>query len=154
MEATARFRRASERGSVLLAGALFSVVLFLFTGLIVDAGMLECQRQRAQTAADQAALAAGFELRNHTGRAVAAGLLAAQVNGFSSRHEGDTVAVYQPPRAGREAGDRQRVEAVVTRRVPVTILTVLGAHSLTVAARATAVLGPPDHGIAPLALEE
>jgi Flp pilus assembly protein TadG len=146
VEARGAVRRREEGGWVLFGGAMLSILLFLFMGLVVDTGVLECRKKQAQMAADEAALSAALELRGRSGRAIEAGLFAAQLNEFTNGRDGATVVLHHPPPAGPYAGNPQAVEAVVTRRVPITFLAALGVRNSTVAARATALVRSPETG--------
>ena len=75
---------------------LFLSVLFLLSGLALDAGMLELRRLQLQHAADAAALGAIYERARGLSDWVAAGKADAAMNGFTDGVNGVTSAVPTP----------------------------------------------------------
>ena len=123
-------RGSSERGVVLIASALAIVALCLFTGLVIDAGMLQQQRGQAQIAADAAAVAGAMQmLPGQTARwSTNAALDAARWNGFQNDARTRVTAVAD------EAGKKVRVQ--ISRNVPTSFLSVVGVRSMPVEVRA------------------
>jgi uncharacterized membrane protein len=120
----------SERGVVLIASALALVALCLFTGLIIDAGMLQQQRGQAQIAADSAAVAGAMQMlpgQNQSWAANAA-LDAAAWNGF--RIDGATIVAVTPDGAGK------KVRVRIARNVSTSFLSILGVRLMPVEASA------------------
>jgi len=89
-------RRDSERGSVLPALAVMTIISVLMAGLVVDAGFLQQQRGQAQIAADAAAVAGAMELLpagKGSAWAVNAAKNASAWNGFTNGANNTTVTV-------------------------------------------------------------
>jgi uncharacterized membrane protein len=133
-------RSRRNRGFVLIATALIAATLGLIAGLALDTAYLQWMRQRAQTAADSAAIAAMLELKHASGLATAAEAARhdAALNGFTDRAGGAEVEIDSPPRFGAFAGRSGYVEAIVRRAVPTMWMALAGRRSATVAARAVA----------------
>lgn len=104
-----------EKGQILMIGALLATALLGLVGLIVDGGLLYAERRQAQNGADEAALAAAFELwyGGSDEDAIVASFENAAANGFDNA-SGNTVTVNIPPTAGEHAGDPDFVEVVVS----------------------------------------
>lgn len=140
------YNRRRQRGFVLIASALVLVMLFAFLGLVVDVGMMRYWKRRAQNAADAAAIGALQEV-NMSGSGAdygTAGQNAAVENGFTNGQGGVTVQVNMPPTMGAYAGIKQYAEAIVTKPVPTTFLSILNIASATVSARSTATAQASD----------
>lgn len=118
----------SERGSVTVVSAAVLLVVFMLALLVADAGKLLAAVGRAQTAADAAALAAAQELAIPSGASSAS--LAAS---FAAANGAAVVACSCPSGPG---------EVIVTVRLPVTGLVVLGGDR-AVEATARAVVDLP-----------
>jgi len=96
-----------------------------------------------QTAADAASIAAATALRNGGSTTPAADNVAA-INGFSGGSNGVTIAVNNPPSAGKYAGNSAYVEVIIAQPEPTYFLRVLGYASMNVSTRAVsgAINGP------------
>ena len=148
----ARFNQ--ENGQILVIGALLATALLGLVGLIVDGGLLYAERRQAQNGADEAALAAAFELwyGGSDEDAIVASFENAAANGFDNA-SGNTVTVNIPPTAGEHAGDPDFVEVVVSAE-PTTFFI----HALTpgglVQGRGVAGIVPVPHPYALIILDE
>lgn len=133
-------RRPRQRGFVLIATALISVVLGLAAGLALDAAQLQCARHRAQTAADSAAIGASLELKRGADfpTAAAAARDDAALNQFPDGQRGIVVEVNRPPHFGAYAGKPEYIETVVKSTVPTMFMAFTGRKSADVMARAVA----------------
>lgn len=127
-------RTRGRRGWVLLTSGLAVTVLIGFLGLATDAGVLQMNRLRAQMAADNAAVAAGLELRKHSGGEVAAAFATAELNGFKNGVGGNVVEVSP-------GTDSVRVK--ITRNVKSSFMHVLGVAASPVSAVAVSRLVSP-----------
>ena len=109
-------RLHAERGQILVMAVLLLTVLLGLVGLAVDAGFHYAERRQVQNAADQAALAAAWELNlgGTTAAATAAALENANGNGFDNNGTSNTVTVNIPPTSGDHIGDPNYVEAIIT----------------------------------------
>jgi Flp pilus assembly protein TadG len=135
-------RRGRRSGFVLLTGGLLAVGLIGFLGLAFDVGYLQWTRRRLQIAADSAAVAGAQELlRGSTNNITTAAKNDSALNGATHGVNGVTVTVNHPPASGVYAADNGSVEAIVAQDAPLFFLTVFGASTTTVKARAVARLG-------------
>jgi Flp pilus assembly protein TadG len=100
---------------VLINFFLFVSVLFLLSGLALDAGMLELRKLQLQHAADAAALGAIYEKARGNAGWAAAGAADAALNGFTNGVNGVTVSVVSPPTSGAYAGNAANIQATVTQ---------------------------------------
>jgi len=116
------------------------VVIFAIAGLAVDASYFELMKQRAQSAADAAAMGGMQELQlGHTpGNAILAGKNDASLNGFTDGQNGTTVTINNPPSTGPNHANNGAVEAIVSRNVSTIFMNIFGERSVTVRARAVA----------------
>jgi putative Flp pilus-assembly TadE/G-like protein len=103
---------------VLINFILFLTALFLFSGLALDAGMLEFRKLQLQHAADAAALGAIYEKARGYSDWVAAGQADAAMNGFTNGVNGVTISIVSPPTSGTYAGNTSAIQATVTQSVP------------------------------------
>jgi hypothetical protein len=129
-----------ERGAVAVIGAVMMVGLFAFAGLAVDVGYLQMMRLRAQAAADAAAEAALFELKDGNTDLSSAGQHDAALNGFTNGQNSTTVTINNPPTLGSYAGSSNAVEAIVVRSVPTFFMGILNFKSVTVQGYASGML--------------
>ena len=128
-----------DKGFVLISALIILTVLCGFLGLMTDTAHVQYVRQRAQTAADAAAVAAYLEMqKGNTGGMRPAALADAIRNGAISPE----VAVFCPPSSGNFTKDTTAVEAVVTELSPTFFMRILGSEAVTVTARAVAVRDP------------
>jgi hypothetical protein len=124
-----------NRGSVIVYAALALVVLLGAAGLSIDMGNLYLQRDKAQRAADAAALAGAIQLMNNQGD-VAASTAATNVaasNGYDNTVTG-TVVTCTP----RPNGNSSLYKVYVQKPAPVFFMAIFGWHFKTVGASATA----------------
>jgi hypothetical protein len=105
----------SERGQVLIIGALVTTALIGSIGLIYDTGHHMSQRRHAQTAADAAAMAAAYRVAAGatTGEAQTAALHYAAQNGFDNDGTSNTVTIHRPPTSGDHSGNANYVEVII-----------------------------------------
>ncbi|MCC6538108.1 MAG: hypothetical protein IT162_11185 [Bryobacterales bacterium] len=112
-----------------MTSGLVITVLIGCLGLATDTGLLQMYRLRTQMAADNAAIAAGLEMRKGTGAEVSAALASARINGFPNTGTTDAVTV---------SPSSDQVEVQVTQHVKLYFMNVFGKSSSTVSARARA----------------
>lgn len=136
------YRVNDESGSIIVIVALFITVLFGFSALVVDVGYLFQERQRLQTAADAAALAAARSMAT----AAASGALLGAANGVegvaiqTGNYDFDA-RIFTPGAAPLNA-----VRAVAATTRTAFFAGVLGIDALGVAAQAVALhdFAPPN----------
>jgi hypothetical protein len=100
---------------VLINYFIFLSMLFLFSGLALDAGMLQPRKLQLQHAADAVALGAIYEKGREYSNWVAAGKADAALNGFTDDVSGVIIAIVSPPTAGSYAGNTSAVHATVSQ---------------------------------------
>ena len=131
----------SDRGFVLISAMLIMFMLAGFLGLMTDTANLQLARQRTQTAADVAAVAAWHELQ----RGNTAGMLKAAENDAARNgvRSGDSaqLEIHCPPVAGDFAANPGAVEASIVAQSPTTFMRIFGQSAVTVRARAVAIAG-------------
>jgi uncharacterized membrane protein len=121
---------------------LSSLIILLmaagFLALIADTAHLQYARQRAQTAADAAAITALYEVEhgNSFGMRRAAELDAAR-NGVAG--ESATVEINYPPLSGEYASDLKAVEARISNPAPGFLARILRLNPGVAGARAVAI---------------
>ena len=123
--------RKRETGSVAVLAALSLSVLFMFTSLALDFGMMAACKQRMQNAADASALAAAGDLASFTGNTLCntAGTYAA-LNGFDPSEEDISLEVQTTSKT---------VTVTIRRNMKMGFSSVLtGVRTRTVSAKATA----------------
>ncbi len=105
-----------ERGQILILAALLITIFLGLVGLAIDAGFHYVERRQLQNAADQATLAAAYELSygGNTAAAATAALENAAANGFNNDGSTNTVVVNIPPASGDYTGETNGVEVVIT----------------------------------------
>jgi hypothetical protein len=94
---------------------LLSSLLFLFSGLALDAGMLQLRKLQLQHAADAAALGAVYEKARGLADWVSAGQADAALNGFTNGVNGVTISIVSPPTSGSYSGNASAIQATVTQ---------------------------------------
>ncbi len=135
----------TNRGQVIYVFISFVVILMGFASLGVDIAMLWGAKQRMQTAADAAALAASDALfGGGSGNVTTAARASSAGNGFTNA-QGTTgnanlvsVAVNQPPTSGNFIAKAGAVEVIVQQTQPTFFMSVAGISSVVVSARAVA----------------
>jgi Flp pilus assembly protein TadG len=133
MTRTVRPRLLSERGSVLIGGLLLSIALVMVIGLGVDVGHAFLVRRQLTSIADDAALS-GSQAINIS--ELHAGHL--QLDPGQAREEALRTITANPSTTGQATATTGQVTVTVTRTVPTILLGIVGLHTLTISAHATA----------------
>jgi Flp pilus assembly protein TadG len=128
-----RARLESERGSVLITGLLLSIALIMVIGFAVDVGHAFLVKRQLASIADDAALS-GSQAINV--QALHEGHL--QLNPGQAQSEAQHTIAANPSVTGQANATTGSVTVTVTRRVPTILLGIVGLHTLTIDARATA----------------
>ncbi len=136
----------SEKGSILMLGALTIFVVTAFVGLALDACYMYFHKRAMQAAADAGAYGGAFEILRGNSDAVAAAKNDTALNGFTDGSDNVTVTVNNPPASGTKAGDANFVEVIVSHPQPTWFMRALNFNSITVKARAVAGLGTTGNG--------
>lgn len=136
-----------QRGQVFVLVSLALIAMLGMAALAIDVGNLWTTRRQMQSAADAAAIA-GIDSIDTTGSysyITTAAQLAASQNGFA---DGSTttgspyavsVAVYNPPPSGPDAGASNAVQVVITQKQPTYFMRVLGQTTVDMSTVATGV---------------
>ena len=139
---------SKENGQILMIGALMATALLGLVGLIVDGGLLYAERRQAQNAADQAALAAAFEMRygGSDEDAIAAAFENAAANNYDNNGSDNTVTVNIPATQGEYASEDRSIEVIIEQRdVPTFFIHAIAPSAAEVGGRGVAVaLGAGD----------
>jgi uncharacterized membrane protein len=131
-----------DRGFALLGAMMVLLIMAGFLGLMADTAHLQFARQRAQTAADAAAIAALHELeQGNTGGMLEAARGDAGRNGVKNGENGVSIDVHCPPLSGDHVSDTEAVEATVSQRSPTLFMGMFGQYTVGVGARAVAIRG-------------
>jgi hypothetical protein len=131
--------RSLARGQVMVLICVGLVALAGMIAIVADFSFMQQQKNKMQTAADSAAMAASEELAY--GDYVAAGQADAATNGYTNGTGGITVAINNPPSTGPNSSNSAYVEAIVSGSEPTYFLRAIGVNSMTVSARAVAYEG-------------
>jgi Flp pilus assembly protein TadG len=132
---TPRARLAGEHGSVLITGLLLSLALIMVIGAAVDIGHAFLVKRQLASIADDAALsgsqAVGLQAL-HEGRL--------QVDPGQARSEAQQTIAANPSVTGQVSATTGSVTVTVTvtRHVPTILLGLVGLHTLTITAHASA----------------
>lgn len=123
---------------MLLNYVLIFISLVLFSGLAVDAGLLETRYLQLQAVAKAAAVSGSMALQRGGSPATvtAAAQSAAAANGYTNGAGGVTVTVANPPGAGAYQGNMAALTATVLQSVPTTFLGILGVSKVSMQAQA------------------
>jgi hypothetical protein len=145
-----------ERGQALIVIALALVGLMGMAGLVIDGGNAFQDRQRAQNAADAAALASAYA-RLKGGSMVDAALASAAENGYSNDGVRSIISLYTPPKDGPHAGDIEYIQVIIRSTVPTYLMRVIGRSEIVNEVQAVArtkrpEIGPILHGHAVISL--
>ncbi len=105
--------------------------------LVIDGGNVFQDRQRAQNAADSAALASAYE-RIKGGDMVGAALASAAENGYNNDGVNNVVVLYSPPKDGPHAGDIEYIQIIITSNVRTYFARVIGRDLIVNTVEATA----------------
>ena len=110
-----RNKLQEERGQILILVVLLTTVMLGVVGLAIDSGFHYVARRQLQNAADQATLAAAYEMQYETNdaAAIAAALDNAAANGFDNDGTSNTVTVNIPATTGQYAGNPHSIEVVI-----------------------------------------
>lgn len=130
---TLRARLKSERGSVLITGLLLSVALIMVIGAAVDIGHAFLVKRQLASIADDAALSGSQAIslqRLHEGRL--------QLNPTQAQTEAQRAIAASSSVTGQVNATASSVTVTVTRRVPTILLGLVGLHTLTITAHASA----------------
>lgn len=127
--------RKEERGQVLVLIALALVALVAFAALAVDGGMFFLTRRKTQSAADSAALSAGYAMCQGQ-NPIAAAVTIAGTNGYTDNGDDIQVAVNHPPLTGPKVGNAEYIEVIIKTRNDPVFLGVISQTPLETTARA------------------
>jgi Flp pilus assembly protein TadG len=128
-----RPRLLSERGSVLIGGLLLSIALVMVIGLGVDVGHAFLVRRQLTSIADDAALSGSQAIdlpELHAGHL--------ELNPTGARTEALRTITANPSTTGQATATSGQVTVTVTRTVPTILLGIVGLHTMTISAHATA----------------
>jgi hypothetical protein len=147
-----------ERGQAILLMAVAMIGMLGFAAVALDGGNIYAEQRRAQSAADNAVLAAAYQYMQ--GITVSstisnAAIANASSNDYDNNSTSNWVQFYRPPIMGAYAGDNAYMQVVITERVPTALahLVYQGPFQLTVSSIAYAKRGgPPVDGNAVVAL--
>lgn len=155
---TPQIRR--ERGQAILLLALALVGLLGFAAVALDGGNIYTEQRRAQSAADNAVLAAAYQYMTGvvtTTNALSTTALAnAAVNAYDNNGTSNKVTFHRPPIYGPYVGNSAYMQVVITEVVPTALahLVYKGPFQLTVSAVGYARYGgPPVEGAAIVAMD-
>lgn len=123
--------------TVLVAGGI--LVLLACAALAVDLGNLRHLREKMQTAADSAAIAAVEGMATDQWSTDAQ--RDATRNGFNDGSNGVSVSVYHPPQSGTYTNNFDYFQVVISEPGPTYFLRAIGIDSIGVSASATAHMG-------------
>jgi hypothetical protein len=115
---------------------LILIVLLLFAGLGVDAGMLEWRYLQMSAAARAAATSGVIGLQRYGPGGISPGVLnAASQNGFTNGVNGVTVTAQNPPNYGTYADVTSAVRVTITQSVPTSFMSLVSFPAVTMKAR-------------------
>ena len=134
-----------ERGQALIVIALAFVGILGIAGLVIDGGNAFQDRQRAQNAADAAALASAHA-RIVGGNVVDAAMAAAAENGYNNDGVTNIISLYTPPENGPHAGDIEYIQINIRSTVRTYLLRVVGKPEIVNEVQATARTKTPEIG--------
>ena len=130
---TLRALLAGERGSVLITGLLLSLALIMVIGAAVDIGHAFLVKRQLASIADDAALSGSQAINMpslHEGHL--------QLDPSQARTEAQDTIAANPSVTGSVSASTGSVAVTVTRRVPTILLGLVGLHTLTITAHASA----------------
>jgi Flp pilus assembly protein TadG len=130
---TLRTRLAGEQGSVLITGLLLSLALIMVIGAAVDIGHAFLVKRQLASIADDAALSGSQAIslpKLHEGHL--------QLNPGQAQAEAQHTIAASPSVTGQVNATTASVTVTVTRRVPTILLGLVGLHTLTITAHASA----------------
>jgi Flp pilus assembly protein TadG len=126
-------RLEGERGSVLITGLLLSFALIMVIGFAVDVGHAFLVRRQLASIADDAALSGSQALSIpslHEGRL--------QLDPEQARRQAQSTIAAEPSVIGQVNATAGEVTVTVTRHVPTILLGLIGIHTLSISAHASA----------------
>lgn len=126
-------RLAGERGSVLITGLLLSLALIMVIGAAVDIGHAFLVKRQLASIADDAALSGSQAIGL---QALHEGYL--QLNPAQARTGAQQTIAANPSVVGQVTATTSNVTVTVTRHVPTILLGLVGLHTLTITAHASA----------------
>jgi hypothetical protein len=148
-----------ERGQAILLMAVALVGMLGFAAVALDGGNIYAEQRRAQSAADNAVLAAAYQYMKGitvTSTISNSALSNAVSNEYDNNSTSNWVRFYRPPITGAYTGNSSYMQVVITERVPTALahLVYQGPFLLTVSAIAYANTGgAPVSGNAIVALD-
>ncbi len=134
--------RKAERGTVIVLTLAGLTAILGVIGLAIDLGLMFDYKQRAQIAADAAALAA--TLNPTDSEYMAAAREMAEKNGFKNGDGTISVTPVTPPVTGDHTGAENKnkyFEVTISESFPATFLKMIGIKDLPIAVRAVAGIG-------------
>ncbi len=145
-----------ERGQALIVIALAFVGIIGIAGLVIDGGNAFQDRQKAQNAADAAALASAHA-RVTGGNVVDAAMASAAKNGYNNDGVQNIISLYTPPKDGPHAGDLEYIQVIIRSTVTTYFMRVIGTSEIVNEVQAVArtiapTIGPILHGHAVISL--
>jgi hypothetical protein len=145
-----------EQGQALIVIALALIGLLGIAGLVIDGGNAFQDRQRAQNAADAAALASAHA-RLKGGSMVDAAMASAVKNGYNNDGVRSIISLYTPPKDGPHEGDIEYIQVIIRSAVPTYLMRVIGTDEIVNEVQAVArtkrpEIGPILHGHAVISL--
>lgn len=132
-----------ESGATAIITAITLAILLGFTALGVEVGSWYAERRALQTAADAAALGAGYKIYKEgkdSDGISAAGIADAGRNGFTDGQQGVTLTVSNPPTTGPNAENEYAAEAIIAKPRNTLISSMFMDQSVTIRTRAVAVV--------------
>jgi Flp pilus assembly protein TadG len=162
---SSQFSRRSEAGQAIVLLVLALIGLMGFAALAIDGGNIFTEQRRAQSAADNAVLAAAYTYSQSStvtysvAALRAAALDVAAKNGFDNNGTTNTVTFTSPPTAGPYAGNEKYMQVTISETVPTALahLVYSGPWQVRVEAYARgqrSVKAPPYSGQALMAINE
>jgi len=141
-------RLTHDSGQTLIFVALGMSVLLGFAAFATDIGVMLHERDKAQTAADSAAIAGAKSLHYGAASVQAAAIRDASLNGFTDGSNGVTVTVSNPPTTDQVGNAifaaKGYVKVSILENTPGFFMRVFGINAMPVAASATATNGAPS----------
>jgi hypothetical protein len=110
-----------ERGQAIVLFAVALIGLLGFSALAFDGGNIYVEQRRTQAAADNAALAAAYQLMQGVTSTVQlqnAVLATASANSYNNDQHQNWVSFYHPPASGPYTGNANYVQVAITETVP------------------------------------
>jgi hypothetical protein len=117
-------------------------VLILMCGLSLDLGMMELRQMKMQTAADDSALSAAFEVEHNTWSWVSLGQQEASSYGFTDGLNNATVTVTMGPNYGAYQGRADAMQVTISQKVRTLFMGALNGGYVTLQAKSVALVTP------------